>query len=207
MELSFFTILLPRKRRPSQMNLVDRFYILQVDMIWLDNKMNQENHRCRDWRQRGIPIMSCSSMIMHKKVFEKRERKVYIPMGIENWTIDVESTRKPIILNVSGLCLPRYARSFSHYAFSLSTILSVSFSFYLWNFYSLSLIWNLITNRQTYHFIVFHIFMSLIKKKKKEWNPNSNLFHLLNITTNILLWIFYIMFYIYICIFVFLHFL
>lgn len=159
--------------------------------------MNQENRRCRDWRQRGIPIMSCLSMIMHKKVFEKRERKVYIPMGIENWTIDVETTRKPIISNVSGLCLPRYARSFSHYAFSLSTILSVSFSFCLRNFYSSSLIWNLITNRQTYHFIPFHIFMNLIKKKKKkEWNPNSNLFHLLNITTNILFWIFYIMLYI-----------
>ena len=50
--------------------------------------------------------------------------------------------------------------------------------------------------------------MNLRKKKKKEWNPNSNLFHLLNIATNILLWIFYIMFilmFIYIYIYIYIY--
>lgn len=81
-------------------------------MFWFDDKANSENHRCRDWRQWGTFITyiylvhwwKCKKK-KKKRVIKKGNEKNLFPMGIKNWTIDVETMRKSIITNVSQGCV------------------------------------------------------------------------------------------------------
>ena len=94
---SFFTVLSSSKRRIRRRSraLPDRFYIVQVDVLWLDDKTScGESCRCRDWRQwGGTPIGFSSrslSMGMHKKkVVEKKggeKKKESTPHG--HWKLN-----------------------------------------------------------------------------------------------------------------------
>lgn len=82
-------------------------------MFWFDDKANLENHRYRDWRQWGTFITyiysvrrwKCKKKKEKKKVIEKENEKSLFPMGIKNWTIDVETMKKSIITNVSQGCV------------------------------------------------------------------------------------------------------
>lgn len=134
----FFTVLSSRKRRiprPVE-SVVDRFYIVQVDMFWLDDKtspenragvvidVNEEEHRSCSRRARR----RWKCIKKKKECRRKKKRRVHSP-----WTLKIEQSmwkpmRKSIISQVSGSCVSRHSRSLSHRAVSVSTILSVSLS-------------------------------------------------------------------------------
>lgn len=120
----FFTELSPRGKGripPPVESVADRFYIVQVDMFWLDDKTSPEDRA-------GVVIdvneeehLSCSRRARRrwkcmKKMLSKK-KKSPLPMDIENWTIDVETTRKTYYFErVRVVCFSSFKVSLSHHA-------------------------------------------------------------------------------------------